>query len=443
MKITIFGSGYVGLVTGACFADVGNHVLCVDVDPYKVEMLQCGEIPIHEPGLDEVVARNSESGRLRFTTDVAAGVAHGLFQFIAVGTPPDEDGSADLQHVRAVARSIGQHLNDYRVVVNKSTVPVGTADVVRDTIAAALAERGQTIPFSVVSNPEFLKEGAAIQDFMRPDRIIIGSDDHRATLQLRNLYAPFNRNRDRLIEMDVRSAELTKYAANAMLATKISFMNEMANLAERLGADVEKVRIGIGADPRIGYHFIYPGCGYGGSCFPKDVKALEYTARSINYEATLLQAVEAVNEKQKNVLFSKIKRHFGDRLRGRIFALWGLAFKPGTDDMREAPSRNLLEALWREGCTVRAYDPAAMNEARRIYGERPDFQLCKQPTDTLPDADALIIVTEWSLFRSPDFEAIQQQLKQAVIFDGRNLYDPDYLREIGFIYHAIGRGEHE
>lgn len=443
MKITIFGSGYVGLVTGACFADVGNHVLCVDVDPYKVEMLQCGEIPIHEPGLDEVVARNSESGRLRFTTDVAAGVAHGLFQFIAVGTPPDEDGSADLQHVRAVARSIGQHLNDYRVVVNKSTVPVGTADVVRDTIAAALAERGQTIPFSVVSNPEFLKEGAAIQDFMRPDRIIIGSDDHRATLQLRNLYAPFNRNRDRLIEMDVRSAELTKYAANAMLATKISFMNEMANLAERLGADVEKVRIGIGADPRIGYHFIYPGCGYGGSCFPKDVKALEYTARSINYEATLLQAVEAVNEKQKNVLFSKIKRHFGDRLRGRIFALWGLAFKPGTDDMREAPSRNLLEALWREGCTVRAYDPAAMNEARRIYGERPDFQLCKQPTDTLPDADALIIVTEWSLFRSPDFEAIQQQLKQAVIFDGRNLYDPDYLREMGFIYHAIGRGEHK
>lgn len=443
MKITIFGSGYVGLVTGACFADVGNHVLCVDVDPYKVEMLQRGEIPIHEPGLDEVVARNSESGRLLFTTDVAAGVAHGLFQFIAVGTPPDEDGSADLQHVRAVARSIGQHLNDYRVVVNKSTVPVGTADVVRDTIAAALAERGQTIPFSVVSNPEFLKEGAAIQDFMRPDRIIIGSDDHRATLQLRNLYAPFNRNRDRLIEMDVRSAELTKYAANAMLATKISFMNEMANLAERLGADVEKVRIGIGADPRIGYHFIYPGCGYGGSCFPKDVKALEYTARSINYEATLLQAVEAVNEKQKNVLFSKIKRHFGDRLRGRIFALWGLAFKPGTDDMREAPSRNLLEALWREGCMVRAYDPAAMNEARRIYGERPDFQLCKQPTDTLPDADALIIVTEWSLFRSPDFEAIQQQLKQAVIFDGRNLYDPDYLREMGFIYHAIGRGEHE
>ncbi len=441
MKITIFGSGYVGLVTGACFADVGNDVLCVDVDPRKVEMLQCGEIPIHEPGLDELVRGNSDSGRLRFTTDVAAGVAHGLFQFIAVGTPPDEDGSADLQHVRAVARSIGQHLEEYRVVINKSTVPVGTADVVRGTIAAALAERGRDLPFSVVSNPEFLKEGAAIQDFMRPDRIIVGSDDHRATVQLRNLYAPFNRNRDRLIEMDVRSAELTKYAANAMLATKISFMNEIANLAERLGADIEKVRIGIGADPRIGYHFIYPGCGYGGSCFPKDVKALEYTARSANYEAALLQAVEAVNEKQKNILFAKIQRHFKGELRGRTFALWGLAFKPGTDDMREAPSRNLLEALWREGCAVRAYDPAAMNEAQRIYGERPDFQLCAQPMDGLAGADALIIVTEWSLFRSPDFAALRQQLQQPLIFDGRNLYDPEYLREQGFVYYAIGRGE--
>ena len=441
MKITIFGSGYVGLVTGACFADVGNDVLCVDVDPRKVTMLQRGEIPIHEPGLDDLVRRNGDSGRLRFTTDLAEGVAHGLFQFIAVGTPPDEDGSADLQHVRAVARSIGQHLEDYRIVVNKSTVPVGTAGVVRDTITAALAERGRDIPFSVASNPEFLKEGAAIQDFMRPDRIIVGSDDHRATVQLRNLYAPFNRNRDRLIEMDVRSAELTKYAANAMLATKISFMNEMANLAERLGADIEKVRIGIGADPRIGYHFIYPGCGYGGSCFPKDVKALEYTARSADYEATLLQAVEAVNERQKNVLFAKIQRHFKGELRGRTFALWGLAFKPGTDDMREAPSRNLLEALWREGCTVRAYDPAAIKEAGRIYGERPDFQLCTKPMDVLAGADALVIVTEWSLFRSPDFDAIRQQLKQALIFDGRNLYDPDYLREQGFVYYAIGRGE--
>ena len=441
MKITLFGSGYVGLVTGACFAEVGNDVLCVDVDPRKVAMLQRGEIPIHEPGLDDVVRRNSASGRLRFTTEVAAGVAHGLFQFIAVGTPPDEDGSADLQYVRAVARAIGQHLDDYRVVVNKSTVPVGTADVVRATIAAVLAERGRDIPFSVVSNPEFLKEGVAVQDFMRPDRIIVGSDDERATLHLRTLYAPFNRNRDRLIEMDVRSAELTKYAANAMLATKISFMNEMANLAERLGADIEKVRIGIGADPRIGYHFIYPGAGYGGSCFPKDVKALEYTARAVDYEAALLQAVEAVNQRQKTVLFAKIRRHFQDNLRGRTFALWGLAFKPGTDDMREAPSRNLLEALWESGCSVRAYDPAAMNEARRLYGERPDFQLCSTPMDVCTGADALVIITEWILFRSPDFDTIRQQLRQPVIFDGRNLYDPDFMRQLGFVYYAIGRGE--
>ncbi|MDS4039848.1 MAG: UDP-glucose/GDP-mannose dehydrogenase family protein [Candidatus Competibacter sp.] len=441
MKITIFGSGYVGLVTGACFAEVGNDVLCVDVDPRKVEMLRRGQIPIHEPGLDAVVRRNGASGRLQFTTDLAAGVAHGLFQFIAVGTPPDEDGSADLQHVRAVARVIGQHLDDYRVVVNKSTVPVGTADVVRETIAEVLAERGRDIPFSVVSNPEFLKEGAAVQDFMRPDRIIVGNDDQRATLLLRNLYAPFNRNRDRLIEMDVRSAELTKYAANAMLATKISFMNEMANLAERLGADIEKVRVGIGADPRIGYHFIYPGAGYGGSCFPKDVKALEYTARSVNYEAALLQAVEAVNERQKQVLFAKIEHHFKGDLRGRTFALWGLAFKPGTDDMREAPSRILLEALWNAGCAVRAYDPAAMDEARRIYGERSDFRLGAKPMEVLAGADALVIVTEWSLFRSPDFDAIRQALKQPVIFDGRNLYDPDFMREQGFVYHAIGRGE--
>ena len=442
MKITIFGSGYVGLVTGACFAEVGNDVLCVDVDARKVKMLQCGEIPIHEPGLDEVVRRNSASGRLRFTTDLVEGVAHGLFQFIAVGTPPDEDGSADLQHVRAVARSIGECLDDYRVVINKSTVPVGTAEVVRTTIAAALVERERDIPFTVVSNPEFLKEGAAVQDFMRPDRIIVGCDDERATLLLRNLYAPFNRNRDRLIEMDVRSAELTKYAANAMLATKISFMNEIANLAERLGADIEKVRIGIGADPRIGYHFIYPGAGYGGSCFPKDVKALEYTARSVHYEAALLQAVEAVNERQKNALFAKIQRHFGTELRGRTFALWGLAFKPGTDDMREAPSRNLLEALWQAGCAVRAYDPAAMSEASRIYGDRADLQLCDRPMTALDGADALVIITEWSLFRSPDFDAIRQVLSQPLIFDGRNLYDPDYMRELGFIYYAIGRGQH-
>ncbi|MFZ4791580.1 MAG: UDP-glucose dehydrogenase family protein [Candidatus Competibacteraceae bacterium] len=441
MKITIFGSGYVGLVTGACFAEVGNDVLCVDVDEAKVVMLRRGQIPIYEPGLDEVVRRNSASGRLQFTTDVAEGVAHGLFQFIAVGTPPDEDGSADLQHVRAVARAIGQHLDAYRVVVNKSTVPVGTADMVRETIAATLAERGQTIPFSVVSNPEFLKEGVAVADFMRPDRIVVGCNDDRAILLLRNLYAPFNRNRDRLIEMDVRSAELTKYAANAMLAVKISFMNEIANLAERLGADIEKVRIGIGADPRIGYHFIYPGAGYGGSCFPKDVKALEYTARAVGYDAALLQAVEAVNERQKTVLFAKIQRHFGHELPGRTFALWGLAFKPGTDDMREAPSRNLLEALWQAGCTVQAFDPAAMNEARRIYGERPDLQLCARPLDALDHADALVIITEWSLFRSPDFDAIRLALKQPLIFDGRNLYDPEFMRQSGFTYYAIGRGE--
>lgn len=441
MKITIFGSGYVGLVTGACFAEMGNEVLCVDVDPGKVAMLQRGEIPIHEPGLDEVVRRNSASGRLGFTTDVVAGVAHGQFQFIAVGTPPDEDGSADLQHVRAVARAIGQHLEEYRVIVNKSTVPVGTADVVRDTLAAVLAERGKNIPFSVVSNPEFLKEGAAVQDFMRPDRIIIGCDDQRAAALLRTLYAPFNRNRDRLIEMDVRSAELTKYAANAMLATKISFMNEIANLAERLGADVEKVRVGIGADPRIGYHFIYPGIGYGGSCFPKDVKALEYTARSVHYPAVLLQAVEAVNEQQKTVLFNKVLQHFNNDLRGRTFAVWGLAFKPGTDDMREAPSRVLLESLWQAGATVRAHDPAAMSEVRRIYGERPDLHLCDRPMEALEGADALVIVTEWSLFRSPDFAVIRQMLKQPLVFDGRNLYDPDDLREQGFVYYAIGRGE--
>ncbi len=441
MKITIFGSGYVGLVTGACFAEVGNEVLCVDVDKHKVARLQRGEIPIHEPGLDEVVRRNSSGGRLRFTTDIAEGVAHGLFQFIAVGTPPDEDGSADLQHVRAVACAIGHCLDGYRVVVNKSTVPVGTADVVRETIASILIERGLDLPFTVVSNPEFLKEGMAVPDFMRPDRIIIGCDDERAARLLRTLYAPFNRNRDRLIEMDVRSAELTKYAANALLATKISFMNEMANLAERLGADIEKVRIGIGADPRIGYHFIYPGAGYGGSCFPKDVKALEYTARSVHYDAALLQAVEAVNQRQKNVLFTKIQRHFHHDLRGRTFALWGLAFKPGTDDMREAPSRVLLEALWAAGAVVQAYDPAAMNEARRLYGERPDFRLCEQALAALENADALAILTEWSLFRSPDFAAIRQALKQPVIFDGRNLYDPDELREAGLLYYAIGRGE--
>ncbi len=441
MKITIFGSGYVGLVTGACFADVGNDVMCVDVDPRKVEMLQRGEIPIHEPGLDDLVRRNGESGRLHFTTDLAAGVAHGLFQFIAVGTPPDEDGSADLQHVRAVARSIGQHLDAYRVVVNKSTVPVGTADVVRDTIAACWPNAAGTFRSRWSPTRNFSRKARRSRISCAPTASLSAATITAPPCCYATLYAPFNRNRDRLIEMDVRSAELTKYAANAMLATKISFMNEIANLAERLGADIEKVRVGIGADPRIGYHFIYPGCGYGGSCFPKDVKALEYTARSVHYEAALLQAVEAVNERQKNVLFAKLQRHFGATLRGRTLALWGLAFKPGTDDMREAPSRNLLEALWREGCAVRAYDPAAMTEARRIYGQRPDFELCAKPMDALTGADALVIVTEWSLFRSPDFDAIRRRLKQALIFDGRNLYDPDYMREAGFVYYAIGRGE--
>ncbi|TCO80988.1 UDPglucose 6-dehydrogenase [Plasticicumulans lactativorans] len=439
MKITIFGSGYVGLVTGACLAEVGNHVLCVDVDAGKVERLQRGEIPIYEPGLDELVKRNAANGTLAFTTDVGAGVAHGLFQFIAVGTPPDEDGSADLQHVRAVARSIGAYMEEFRVIVNKSTVPVGTADVVRETVTAELAAREVDLEFDVVSNPEFLKEGAAVEDFMRPDRIVIGTDNPRTTELLRILYAPFNRSHSRLVEMDVRSAELTKYAANAMLATKISFMNEMANLAERLGADIEKVRIGIGSDPRIGYHFIYPGCGYGGSCFPKDVKALERIARDVDYPAELLQAVEAVNDRQKRVLFARIRDHFRGELAGRVIALWGLAFKPRTDDMREAPSRTLMEALWAAGASVRAFDPEAMHECRRLYGERPDLVLCERPETALDGADALAVVTEWNVFRSPDFDAVKARMRQPVVFDGRNLYDPVQMRKSGFVHYGIGR----
>ncbi len=439
MKITIFGSGYVGLVTGACLAEVGNDVLCADVDQRKVHMLKRGEIPIYEPGLDNLVKQGLDSGRLRFTTDMEEAVAHGLFQFIAVGTPPDEDGSADLQHVRAVARSVGQHMRELRIIVNKSTVPVGTADKVRETVAAELAKRGEDIPFDVVSNPEFLKEGAAVDDFMRPDRIVIGTDNPETTELLRALYAPFNRNRDRLLEMDVHSAELTKYASNAMLATKISFMNELANMAERLGADIEKIRVGMGSDPRIGYHFIYPGCGYGGSCFPKDVKALERTAREIQYDAQLLKAVEAVNERQKSVLFDKIRNHFHGDLRGRVFGLWGLAFKPKTDDMREAPSRVLMESLWQAGASVRAYDPAAMEETRRIYGERDDMRLCASPEDALRGADALVVLTEWNAFRSPDFEGMKALLKNPLIFDGRNLYDPEYLAQVGMLYYAIGR----
>ncbi|WP_018954653.1 UDP-glucose dehydrogenase family protein [Thioalkalivibrio sulfidiphilus] len=441
MKVTIYGSGYVGLVTGACLAQVGNHVMCVDIDPAKIEGLKQGQIPIYEPGLEDMVLDNIRAGRLTFTLDPAEGVRHGLFQFIAVGTPPDEDGSADLSHVLTVARSIAENLSEYRIVVNKSTVPVGTADRVRETIQKVLAERGTGGEFDVVSNPEFLKEGAAIEDFMKPDRVVVGTDNPRTAELMRALYAPFNRSHDRVIVMDVRSAELTKYAANAMLATKISFMNELANLAEKLGADIEQVRQGIGSDPRIGYHFIYPGCGYGGSCFPKDVKALERTARQVGYQASLLEAVEAVNDRQKERLFQKITRHFGEDLSGRTFALWGLAFKPNTDDMREASSRVLMEALWAAGAKVRAFDPVAEDECERIYGKRDDLTLCESPEQALEGADALAIVTEWNVFRSPDFDQIRQALKQPAIFDGRNLYDPEHMASMGFDYYAIGRGK--
>jgi UDPglucose 6-dehydrogenase len=441
MKITVFGSGYVGLVTGACLADAGNHVVCVDIDVRKTEMLNRGEVPIHEPGLEPIVRRNFAAGRLRFTTDANAGVDHGLFQLIAVGTPPDEDGSADLRHVLAVARTIGEHMQDYKVVITKSTVPVGTADKVRNAVAATLAGRGITIAYDTVSNPEFLKEGAAIADFMKPDRVIVGTDSARATELMRSLYEPFTRNRDRMIVMDIRSAELTKYAANSMLATKISFMNELANLAEHVGADIEQVRVGIGADPRIGYAFIYPGAGYGGSCFPKDVRALARSAKEVGYDADILNAVEAVNGRQKRVLFEKIGAHFGE-LRGLTIALWGLSFKPNTDDMREAPSRVLIEALWEAGAKVRAYDPVAMPEALRIYGERADFTLCDSSPGTLVGADALAIVTEWQEFRSPDFDHIRMTLKTPVIFDGRNLYDPAHMSRMGFSYYAIGRATH-
>jgi UDPglucose 6-dehydrogenase len=439
MRITIFGSGYVGLVTGACLADAGNHVVCVDVDERKVAMLKAGEVPIHEPGLEAVVRRNTAAGRLHFTTDAKEGVDHGLFQLIAVGTPPDEDGSADLRYVLAVARSIGEHMADYKVVITKSTVPVGTADKVRIAVRESLAARGAAIEFDMVSNPEFLKEGAAIGDFTRPDRVIIGTDSQRAADLLRSLYEPFTRNRDRMIVMDVRSAELTKYAANAMLATKISFMNELASLAEHLGADIEQVRIGIGSDPRIGYAFIYPGLGYGGSCFPKDVKALRRSAKEVGYDASILTAVENVNNLQKVKLYQKITAHFGN-LSGKTFAVWGLAFKPNTDDMREAASRVLIESLWNAGAKVRAYDPVAMPECRRIYGDRADLTLCASSAETLRGADALIIVTEWREFRSPDFDEIKAALSSPVIFDGRNLYDPAQMARAGFSYYAIGRG---
>jgi UDPglucose 6-dehydrogenase len=439
MKITIFGSGYVGLVTGACFAEVGNDVLCVDIDENKIARLLKGEIPIFEPGLDEIVVNNLREGRLRFTTSITEGVDFGLYQFIAVGTPPDEDGSADLRHVLSVAESIGRNMEDYRIVINKSTVPVGTADLVRQTIRTVLEERGKAIDFDVVSNPEFLKEGDAVDDFMKPDRIIVGVDNPRTKELLRSLYSPFNRSHERFIAMDIRSAELTKYAANAMLATKISFMNEIANIAERAGADVEAVRRGIGSDSRIGFSFIYPGVGYGGSCFPKDVQALERTARKLNYDSRILQAVEAVNNDQKTSLVSKIRDHFNGELKGRTIALWGLAFKPNTDDMREAPSRKVIEALWQEGVTIKAYDPVAMDETRRIYGDRIDLVLVDHPDKALEGADALAIITEWMVFRSPDFEQIKKSMKAPVIFDGRNIYNPDMVEEMGISYYSIGR----
>jgi UDPglucose 6-dehydrogenase len=441
MRLTIFGSGYVGLVTGACLAEAGNTVLCVDVDERKVAMLQRGESPIFEPGLEDMLRRNLAAKRISFTTDPVEGVKHGLFQFIAVGTPPDEDGSADLRYVLAVAESIGRNLSEYRIVVTKSTVPVGTADRVKQKIDETLHARGAQVEFDVVSNPEFLKEGAAIGDFMKPDRIIVGTDNPRTAELLKALYDPFTRSRERMIIMDVRSAELTKYAANAMLATKISFMNELANLAERLGADIERVRLGIGADPRIGYHFIYPGCGYGGSCFPKDVRALARSAATQSFNAELLNAVEAVNGKQKQVVFDKIRRYFGGRLSGRTLALWGLAFKPNTDDMREAPSRTLMEALWAAGARVRAYDPVATHEVQRIYGNRDDLEIVENSSDALQGADALAIMTEWQEFRSPDFELIKNRLSHPAIFDGRNLYDPSFVNRFGLQYYAVGRGD--
>ncbi|MSP97119.1 MAG: UDP-glucose/GDP-mannose dehydrogenase family protein [Betaproteobacteria bacterium] len=440
MKVSVIGTGYVGLVTGACLADVGNHVLCCDIDAAKIATLNAGGLPIFEPGLEAIVARNRAAARLVFSTDVEASVAHGELQFIAVGTPPGEDGSADLSYVVSAARAVGRHMRGYRVVVNKSTVPVGTADEVRRAIAAELSTRGAQIPFGVVSNPEFLKEGAAIEDFMRPDRIVIGSEDERATRLLRELYAPFQRNHERMMVMSVRSAELTKYAANAMLATRISFMNDLANLAERIGADIEEVRRGIGSDPRIGYSFLYAGAGFGGSCFPKDVKALQRTAEAAGHPLRVLAAVEQVNEAQKGVLAGKVKTRFGADLVGRRFAIWGLAFKANTDDMRAASSLTLIAGLLAAGAEVSAYDPVAAVEAARIFSAEPRVKLATSALAALEGCDALCVVTEWQEFRSPDFEALKARLKTPVIFDGRNLYDPAAMRRLGLEYFPIGRG---
>lgn len=439
MNVTVIGTGYVGLVSGTCFAEVGNNVLCLDLDAEKIRILNEGGIPIFEPHLLEMVQRNIAAGRLQFTTDVKKAVDHASVQFIAVGTPPDEDGSADLKYVLAAARSIGQHMQGYKVIVDKSTVPVGTASKVAAVVAEELALRSADIGYSVVSNPEFLKEGAAIDDFMRPDRIVVGADDEQAIHLMRELYAPFQRNHERLIIMDVKSAELTKYAANAMLATRISFMNELADLSERLGADIESVRLGMGSDPRIGYHFLYPGCGYGGSCFPKDVKALIGTAKEHQQDLQILNAVESVNNAQKHVLTKKIKARFGATLKGMRFAIWGLAFKPNTDDMREAPSRELIADLLAAGAVVSAYDPVSLHEAKRIYAGQEGITFAESHQDALNGADALVIVTEWKEFRSPDFAAIKEKLKTPVIFDGRNIYDPATVLAHGFEYFPIGR----
>ncbi|MDP2007328.1 MAG: UDP-glucose/GDP-mannose dehydrogenase family protein [Rubrivivax sp.] len=439
MKITVVGTGYVGLVTGACLSEMGNHVVCLDVDERKIRILNEGGIPIHEPGLEQIVARNRAAGRLQFTTDVAAAVAHGTLQFIGVGTPPDEDGSADMQYVLAAAASIGRHMTDYKVIVNKSTVPVGTADRVKQAVTAELGARSLSMDFAVVSNPEFLKEGAAVEDCMRPDRIIVGADDERAVLLMRALYQPFMRNHDRLQVMDVRSAEFTKYAANAMLATRISFMNELALLAERVGADIEQVRKGIGSDQRIGTHFLYAGIGYGGSCFPKDVKALIHIGHENGMRLKVLSAVEEANERQKLVLVEKVTQRFGEDLAGRTFAVWGLAFKPNTDDMREAPSRVIVDELVKRGARVRAYDPVAMDEAQRVMEGVPGLTFATSAADALSGADALLVVTEWKEFRTPDFDQIKGTLKQALVFDGRNLWEPDLMKSLGIEYHGIGR----
>ena len=451
MNLTVIGIGYVGLVTGACLAELGNNVFCVDIDQSKIDVLNDGGIPIHEPGLSDIIRRNRRAGRLTFSTDFAAGVKHSEVLFISVGTPPDEDGGADLQHVLAAARGIGRHMLGFKVIVDKSTVPVGTADKVKRTVSEELAERGVALEFAVVSNPEFLKEGAAVEDFMRPDRIVMGCDDtsvgERAQDIMRTLYASFNRNHERTLWMDVRSAEFTKYAANAMLATRISFMNELAHLADQVGADIEAVRRGIGSDPRIGYSFLYAGCGYGGSCFPKDIKALQSTARAYDQELLILHAVEQVNNRQKYVLLDKIRRRFGKQLKGRHFAVWGLAFKPNTDDMREAPSRVLINELVREGATVALYDPVAMAEALRVltidFADCPELlhsvTFCEAPMEALNDADALAIVTEWKVFRNPDWELAKRRMIAPIVFDGRNLFEPDILLENGVEYYGVGR----